>query len=66
MGPTEQYGGIIPCVRWIVADLVDWLDEYGDADPDLEEPGDLEPSLGWQDRICSLCPSAGDDRERRR
>ncbi len=57
MGPTARYGGIIPCTRQLVADLIDWLDKYADLDPDQEDEGDREevgddePSLGSFDRM---------------
>lgn len=48
-GPAP--GGIVKLVRGIVTELIDWLDEWGDLDSDLEEEeredvGDDEPSLG--------------------
>ena len=46
-GPTRQYGGVVNIVRATVTELIDWLDEWGYLDSELEDPGDLEPSLGW-------------------
>ena len=50
-----------------VACLIEYLDS-ADPDPDLEEGGDDEPSLGWATSVwCPQNPSngygAGDDRE---
>lgn len=58
--PTMRRDGIIPAVRQLVDDLIRWLDDWGDLDPDLE------PSLGWPERGKLEHPAftgGNDDRE---
>ena len=65
--PTMRRDGIIPAVRQLVDDLIGWLDDWGDLDPDLEPDEGAEPSLGFLEAFPGQGRGtifAGDDREK--
>jgi hypothetical protein len=68
MTDRTVYLAVTPAMRRVLAamaeNLLEMLDQI-DGDPDLEEPGDLEPSLGWGERGPSVLTAyeAHDDRE---
>jgi hypothetical protein len=62
----DQGGGALPLDRARIERIIDNLLALLDAsepDPDLEEPGDDEPYLGWPTNAAGAHSSAVDDRE---